>query len=55
MNCTQAVTLKPMKTCAPPFWQCSNGDCIRQDWQCDGEKDCADHSDEESCGKSVLL
>ncbi|KAG9350071.1 hypothetical protein JZ751_026424, partial [Albula glossodonta] len=35
--------------CESGQFQCSNGQCIDQDWRCDGTKDCSDDSDELNC------
>ncbi|KAL4635263.1 MAM and LDL-receptor class A domain-containing protein 1 [Arapaima gigas] len=51
VECTTAapVTAKP-KTCQPDSFQCLHDfQCIPRSWQCDGEIDCADLSDEEQC------
>ncbi|XP_035777513.1 low-density lipoprotein receptor-like isoform X5 [Anopheles albimanus] len=34
--------------CADDKFRCKNGRCILKRWQCDGEKDCADGSDEDT-------
>ncbi|MBL4632397.1 MAG: LDL receptor domain-containing protein [Kofleriaceae bacterium] len=33
--------------CADDEFSCSNGNCIRSEWVCDGDNDCGDMSDEE--------
>ena len=35
--------------CADHQWRCGNGECIKKEWKCDGEQDCADNSDELKC------
>ncbi|XP_078577348.1 trypsin-3-like [Branchiostoma floridae x Branchiostoma japonicum] len=36
-------------SCSASDFQCSNGNCIPGSWECDGEADCSDGSDEASC------
>lgn len=37
--------------CAAEEFQCNDGKCIDDTFRCDGLYDCADYSDEQSCGK----
>ncbi|XP_064108356.1 uncharacterized protein LOC135216798 [Macrobrachium nipponense] len=36
-------------SCGADKFACANGGCIHQEWQCDGQQDCSDGSDEEGC------
>lgn len=41
--------------CEPSQFQCGNGRCIPSVWQCDGDVDCTDESDENTCGESMFV
>ena len=44
------------KTCAESDFVCKNGQCVPNRWQCDGDPDCEDGSDEspEQCRECAL-
>lgn len=46
------VTDEPL--CQDGFLACGDGNCIERGLFCNSEKDCADGSDENSCGKICL-
>lgn len=31
------------------FFRCNDGQCISNNWRCDGDSDCMDNSDENNC------
>ncbi|KAI4875153.1 hypothetical protein NFI96_013021 [Prochilodus magdalenae] len=39
------------EACGPEKFTCANGCCIDKDFECDGEQQCSDGSDEEQCDK----
>lgn len=47
------ITDEPL--CQDGFLACGDGNCIERGLFCNGEKDCADGSDENSCGESNKL
>lgn len=40
-------------TCGPAEFACGSGECLHQDWLCDGWNDCADAADEHDCINST--
>jgi len=37
------------RTCPIQYFSCTSGRCVPNDWRCDGDNDCGDNSDEQSC------
>ncbi|XP_029923035.1 membrane frizzled-related protein [Myripristis murdjan] len=48
----QAVSLTE-RTCGPNHFICSTGECLHQQWLCDGWNDCSDGADEQGCDNST--
>uniref|UniRef100_A0A8C7MLV7 Membrane frizzled-related protein n=1 Tax=Oncorhynchus kisutch TaxID=8019 RepID=A0A8C7MLV7_ONCKI len=48
----QAISLSE-RTCSPTQFACSSGECLHQEWLCDGWTDCADGTDEHNCDNST--
>ena len=50
------ATSDPNAKCMQDEYECVAGDqCIPASYQCDGEIDCQDRSDEIGCGRSCLI
>lgn len=43
----------PSAVCSKDYIACLNGECVPVLWRCDGEKDCADGSDELNCNLTL--
>lgn len=41
-------------TCTADEFQCSDKQCIDKLWQCDGDADCNDQSDETNCTTKIV-
>lgn len=56
-NMSVFLTISVRKTCAEVDYVCLSGQCIPKRWQCDGDPDCEDGSDEsiEMCRESDLV
>lgn len=52
---TMCVRSSDERTCEPYQFRCKNNRCVPGRWQCDYDNDCGDNSDEDKCGRFLLL
>ncbi|XP_062873439.1 membrane frizzled-related protein [Trichomycterus rosablanca] len=41
------------RSCSPDQFACTTGECLHQDWLCDGWNDCTDGADEQNCSNAT--
>jgi len=51
VNCRFIFTDSVYFVCLECGFVCTNGNCIPEEWVCDGWNDCGDDSDEQGCGQ----
>lgn len=54
LNTTRTLKESFQVSCPLSHIMCHNGLCISELYQCDGDNDCGDWSDEEGCGESLF-
>ncbi|XP_014916457.1 membrane frizzled-related protein isoform X2 [Poecilia latipinna] len=52
-NATYRAVSVLNRTCGPNQVACSTGECLQQQWLCDGWSDCSDGADEQGCANST--
>ncbi|PWA20529.1 hypothetical protein CCH79_00003560 [Gambusia affinis] len=52
-NATYQAVSVLNRTCGPNQIACSTGECLQQQWLCDGWSDCSDGADEQGCANST--
>lgn len=48
-SCFKTKRLSVESQCEADQFRCNDGLCIPASWQCDGDKDCSDYTDELEC------
>ena len=49
------MTNLTLHTCQPEQFACDNAFCIAMEKRCDAKEDCLDGSDEQDCGKLIMM